>query len=146
MTVRLNPFKRYTTPAPVTMKRGGLRLYHPTLRNAVLVVPVEKTNPRGADKERRFVIDENGYCLVSEGRWNQLERSRAAGHDHGFVIVNVVENPPAQGLNFADPPPVESHRRTYRLQQQALTELAPAGVAATVVPSRPITFRSTGNG
>lgn len=120
------------------LKRGGLRLYHPTLRDCVLVIRYPAKTPQGTDRDRQFVIDADGYCLVSEGVWNGLERERANnGAEHGFIVTNVVAEPPPMRVGDG----VQSHRRTHRLERSALREIAPAGVATRVI-THPINVRS----
>lgn len=116
---------------------SGLRIHHPTLRNAVLRVPVPAKSARGAAKDIHVTIDPDGYSLVSEGVWNELQRAKAHGADHAFLIVNEVPDPPT--LRIGDG--VENHRRTYRQEHDALRELAPVGLAARVV-EHPINVRS----
>lgn len=129
---RIDPYKM-----PKHLDKGGLRIYHPTVRGAVLLIPVPKKRPEGSDKDVQIVVDADGYALVSEGVWNSLIRARTFGALHDFIVVGVVDDPP--GLRLGDG--VESHRRTYRQEQAALREIAPAGVATRVV-STPIRFRS----
>jgi hypothetical protein len=119
------------------LKRGGLRLYHPTLRDAVLLVPVPKKRPEGRDKDIQLVVDPDGYVLVSEAVWDSLTRGRKAGSLHEFIVVNTVETPPTQTCGFI----ADTHRRTYRQEQAALRELAPAGVT-TRITTNPINVRS----
>lgn len=120
------------------LKRGGLRIYHPTLRDAVLLVPSKKKRPQGTDKDLQVVVDSCGYALVSEGVWESLERARRHGQAHEFLIVNTVEAPPA--MRVGDGP--DFRRRTFRQEQTALREIAPAGVATRIVPHQPPNIRS----
>ena len=116
---------------------SGLRIHHPTLRNAVLRVPVPAKSARGVAKDIHVTIDGDGYALVSEGVWGELQRAKVNGANHTFIIVNEVRNPPT--IRVGDG--VEDHRRTYRQESAALRELAPVGLTARVVET-PINVRS----
>ncbi len=119
----------------------GFRIHHPTLRNSVLLVPVPPKTRRGTAKNVQIVLADEGNTIVSEGVWSELQYALAAGHEHSFVILNEVPDPPALAVGFSSAP--DRGRSTYQLEQDALREIAPAGVHTRVVESGLIpSFRS----
>lgn len=81
----------------------GLRIHHPTLTNGTLKVP-GRTGPDGRQKIYWVRIDSEGDCIVSETVWERLQQAEAAGAQHGFIVLNEVENPPAQTINGENDP------------------------------------------
>jgi hypothetical protein len=117
---------------PVQLKPGqGIRIYHPTLRNASFIFTRPPSTPQGAWRKAPITIDGDGYALVSEGVWGDLTRSKMSGFHHDFVIVNAINNPPPLLLGFNGE--ADYHRRTYEQVGEALTEIAPAGVVAKTI-------------
>ena len=107
----------------------GLRIYHPSVRSAVVLVPVPPKGEGGSAKEVQIVVDSEGHALVSEGVWEEIDLALSAGNDAGFIILNEVPDPPALIVGGE----ADFGRQTLRVEQDALREIAPAGVNVQVV-------------
>ncbi len=75
----------------------GVRIHHPTLRNAILIVPHPGDPTTGRlPKDYHIRIDTHGDAIVSEtvwGRLQQAKQSNLSGHD--FLVTGEVKDPPA---------------------------------------------------
>lgn len=112
----------------------GLRVKHPNpeLANSILRIPCPAKAPGGAAKYIQLVFDDEGCSLISEGVWAELTwAAQVQGMDIGLLVLNEVENPPELLLGGSVPP--EVGRATYHLEQDALRQVAPAGVIARTV-------------
>lgn len=111
---------------------SGLRI-HQTDKDAwgcTILIPHPgdpSTGRKGKDYYLR--LDTQGDIIVSETVWMRLQECEKAGFHHGFVMVNVVENPPPIVMG-ATP---EQKRRTFKLIDNVLQELAPPGTKGRVV-------------
>lgn len=110
---------------------SGLRIYHPTVRSGIVQVPVPPKTEFGTSKLVNVIVDDTGHAMVSEGVWSELELAASNGQQHGFLIMNEVPDPPALVVG-GDP---DFGRNTYLVEQEALREIAPAGVTTHVVDS-----------
>lgn len=82
----------------------GLRLRHPTITDATVIVP----HPGGGaiarlPKDFHIRVDSEGYTIVSATVYEGLKECAGFGFVHGFVFVNEIDNPPAQGVGFQPP-------------------------------------------
>lgn len=111
----------------------GLRIYHPEVRSTVVLVPLPPKTAQGSAKEVQIVVDDSGHALVSEGVWEELVLAKNAGNNAGFIIINEVADPPPLVLGSGP----DFGRPTVRVEQDALREIAPAGVHVRVVEGRP---------
>lgn len=106
----------------------GIRIRHPnqTLWGQTVLVP-HPGDPRTGRKPKDYHLrlDNEGCVIVSTTVWRRLEEARSCGlSPHKFVIVNIVEDPPTQGIGSTP----EQPRRMFRQEQDALRELAPMGI------------------
>ena len=108
---------------------SGLRIYHPEVRSAVVVIPVPPKGAQGTAKEVQIVVDDTGHSLVSEGVWAEIDLALQAGNNAGFIIINEVPDPPALLVGGE----ADFGRQTVRVEADALRTIAPAGVNVQVV-------------
>lgn len=75
---------------------AGVRIHHPTLTNAVLIVPHPGDPATGRrPKDYHVRLDSDGNAIVSETVWDRLEQARASGlSEHAFIVLGEVKNPP----------------------------------------------------
>lgn len=113
---------------------AGIRIHHPTLREASLLVPHPgdaATGRKGKDYVLR--LDSEGNVIVSETVWTRLQEAQAAGANHGFIVLNEVADPPTinvtQGGAVTDPLLTQP---TYEQVGDIAAEFAPPGMVATI--------------
>lgn len=111
----------------------GIRIRHPdpAVWGQTVLVP-HPGDPRTGRKPKDYYLrlDSEGCIIVSTTIFRRLEEAKACGlSPHAFVMVNVVEDPPTQGIGSAP----EQQRRILRQEGAALRELTPPGVKPRVV-------------
>lgn len=103
----------------------GLCIYHPTLRNAKLMLhhPGNKQTGR-KPKDYPIQIDSEGKALVSETVWMRLQQAKASGASrHDFVVLSEVKDPPTQSVSWVDNP--QQEQRIFKQVGAALQEIFP---------------------
>ena len=108
----------------------GVRIHHPTMSSCTLLIPHPGDPSTGrSPKDYHLRLDGDGNCIVSETVWLRLVEARTSGlSPHDFLVLNEVPDPPAQTLG--DVP--GDIRRTYRQVRDALAEVTPPGVKASL--------------
>lgn len=111
---------------------SGLRIHHPTVRDAVLVVP-HPGNPSIGMRPKDVLIhlDGEGNSIVSAGVWEQLQQARA-GMPTLFMVLNEVQNPPT--LRIESDGKVPLRRRVFRQHHDTVTDDELVAVAQQFAP------------
>jgi hypothetical protein len=105
---------------------SGLRIHHPTLRNCVLVVP-HPGMPNPVDIH--ITLDNEGDAIVSETVWQHLLEARQSQLSvHEFILLDVVEHPPTQGIGWGE----TERKRMYKQMADVAREFAPDGVVPRI--------------
>jgi len=112
---------------------SGLRIWHPTLRNCVLIVPHPGNAQGRKPKDYHINIDNEGNAIVSERVWQRLEEARRSGlSPHDFWLMNEVLDPPTLRIGINDEQVETERKRIYKQVQAVAQEFAPNGVVPRI--------------
>lgn len=104
----------------------GVRIHHPTLTNAVLIVPHPGDPATGRrPKDYHVRLDSNGDAIVSETVWDRLQQARGSGlSDHAFIVLGEVADPPPLIVG-GDPDRLPAHLQEGDVVREILGDLPP---------------------
>jgi hypothetical protein len=115
-------------------RMSGLRIYHPELRDCILIVSHPGDDRTGRKpKDYQIRIDGEGHAFVSETVWMRLQQARDSGLSiHRFIVLNEILSPPTQRIGVNDEGVEQERRRIYKQYQDIAQEFAPNGVVPRI--------------